>query len=121
MKVLLHMNRMIELCIQVHTGSRLSSIYFKDSYKFINLSLCLLPKSFGFHNDLLKSFFPHILNTKQNMNYESAKLLDIKFFDVDSMNEEDRRHCERWHRKESSRIRSQGTSYNLHSEMLKYC
>ena len=55
------------------------------------------------------------------MNYESAELPDIKFFDVDSMNEEDRGHCERWHCEESSRIRSQGTSYNLHSEMLKYC
>ena len=30
-KVLLHMNRMIELRILIHTGSRLSSIYFKDS------------------------------------------------------------------------------------------
>ena len=56
-KVLLHMNRMIELRIQVNTGSRLSSIYFKDSYKFINLPLCLLPKLFGFHNDLQKGFF----------------------------------------------------------------
>ena len=55
------------------------------------------------------------------MNYESAELPDIKFFDVDSMNEEDCEHCERWHHKESSRIRSQGTTYNLRSEMLKYC
>ena len=57
-KVLLHMNRMIEFRIQVHTGSRLSLINFKDSYKFINLPLHLLPKSFGFHNDLQKGFFP---------------------------------------------------------------
>ena len=55
------------------------------------------------------------------MNYESAELPDIKFFDVDSMNEKDRECCERWHHKESSRIRSQGTTYNLCSEMLKYC
>ena len=55
-KVLLHMNRMIELCIQVHTGSQLSLIYFKDSCKFINLPLRLLPKLFGFH-DLQKGFF----------------------------------------------------------------
>ena len=120
-KVLLHMNRMIESRIQVHRGSRLSSIYFKDSYKLINLPLHLLPKSFGFHNDLQKGFFPHLLNMKENMNYESAKLPDIKFFDADSMNEEDRRRCERWHRKESSRMKSQGGLYNLRSEMLKYC
>ena len=55
------------------------------------------------------------------MNYESAELPDIKFFDVDSMNEEDHGHCKRWHHEESSRIRSQGGSFNLCSEMLKYC
>ena len=54
------------------------------------------------------------------MNYESAELPDIKFFDVDSMNE-DHGHCKRWHREESSRVRLQGGPYNLHSEMLKYC
>ena len=54
------------------------------------------------------------------MNCESAELPDIKFFDVDSMNE-DRGHCERWHHRVSRRIRSQGASYNLRSEMLKYC
>ena len=58
---------------------------------------------------------------KENMNYESAELPDINFFDVDSMNEEDRGCCERWDHEESRRIRSQGASYNLHSEMLKYC
>ena len=57
MKVLLHMNRMIELRVQVHTDVRVLSIYFKDSYKFINLPLHLLPKSFGFYNKLQKGFF----------------------------------------------------------------
>ena len=57
-QVLLHMNRMIELRIQVNTGFRLSSIYFKDSYKFINLPLRLLPKSLGFFNILQKGFSP---------------------------------------------------------------
>ena len=52
------------------------------------------------------------------MNYESAKLPDIKFFDVDAMNEEDRQCCERWHHEESSRMKLQGSLYNLHSEML---
>ena len=115
------MNRMIELYIQVHTGSRLSSIYFKDYYEFINLPLHLLPKLFGFHNDLQKGFFSHLLNTKENMNYESAELPDIKFFDVDGMNEEDRSCCKRWHREGSSRMKSQDGLYNLCSEMLKYC
>ena len=80
-KVLLHMNRMIELRIQIHTGFRLSTIYFKDSYKFINLPLQLLPKSFGFHNELQKGFFPHVLNTKSNINYKSNELPPIKFLE----------------------------------------
>ena len=58
MNVLLHMNRMIELRIQIHTGFRMSSIFFKDSFKFMNLPLRLLPKSFGFHNELQMGFFP---------------------------------------------------------------
>ena len=56
-QVLMHNNRMIELKIQVNMGFRMSAIYFKDSYKFINLPLCLLPKSFGFSNNLQKGFF----------------------------------------------------------------
>ena len=43
--VLLHMNRMIELKIQIAMGSRLSTMVFKDSYKFVNLPLWAMPKS----------------------------------------------------------------------------
>ena len=55
--VLIHNNRMIELRIQIHTKFRLSTVYFKDSFKFMNLLLKLLPKSFGFYNELQKGFF----------------------------------------------------------------
>ena len=53
----LHTNQMIELRIQVHSGFRMSSIFFKDYFKFMNLPLHLLPKSFGFHNEFQKGFF----------------------------------------------------------------
>ena len=55
--VLIHNYRMIELKVQVNTGFRMAMVYFKDSYKFINLPLRLLPKSFDFHNELQKGFF----------------------------------------------------------------
>ena len=55
--VLIHNNRMIELKAQVNTGFRLAMVYFKDSYKFINLPLRASPKSFNFHNELQKGFF----------------------------------------------------------------
>ena len=56
--VLIHNNRMIELKLQVNTGFRMTMVYFKDSYKFINFPLRALPKSFDFHNELEKGFFP---------------------------------------------------------------
>ena len=62
--VLLHMNRMIEVKIQIATGSRLSTMVFKDSYKFVNLPLWAMPKSFGFHNELQKGFF-HIISIQR--------------------------------------------------------
>ena len=55
--VLIHNNRMIELKIQVNTRFQMAMVFFKDSYKFINLPLCSLPKSFGFQNELQKGFF----------------------------------------------------------------
>ena len=45
--MLIHNNRILELKIQVNTGFRMAMIYFKDLYKFMNLPLCLLPKSFN--------------------------------------------------------------------------
>ena len=56
--MLMHNNRMIELKIQVNMGFRMSAVYFKDFYKFNNLPLRFLPKSFGFSNDLQEGFFP---------------------------------------------------------------
>ena len=46
--MLIHNNCMLELKIQVNTGFRMAMIYFKVSYKFMNLPLHLLPKSFNF-------------------------------------------------------------------------
>ena len=89
--ILLHMNWMIELRIQIHTGFRLSSVFFKDSYKFINLPLQLLPKSFGFNNELQKRFFPHLLNTLANINYTNCALPELKHFGIDQMNEDEMR------------------------------
>ena len=59
---------MIEL---VNTGLRMAMVNFKDSCKFINLPLQLLPKSFDFQTELQKGFFPHYLNTKLNLYYQS--------------------------------------------------
>ena len=63
--VLIHNNRMFELKVQVNTGFQMSMVYFKDSYKFMNLPLRLLPKSFNFHNELQKGFFSSLPKHKR--------------------------------------------------------
>ena len=119
--VLLHMNRMIELRIQIHTGFRLSSVFFKDSYKFINLPLRLLPISFGFNNELQKGFFPHLLNTLSNMNYTSHTLPELKYFGIDQMNEDEKRRLMQWYNDENQKLILPGEVYDLRNEMKKYC
>ena len=119
--VLIHNNRMIELKVQVNTGFRLAMVYFKDSHKFINLPLRALPKSFNFHNELQKGFFPHNLNTKKNMSYCSNDLPSIEHFGVDEMGKEERERFLKWYEEESVRMKEQGLSYDLRKEMIKYC
>ena len=104
--VLLHMNRMIELKVQIATGSRLSTMIFKDSYKFINLPLRSMPKSFGFHNELQKGFFPHDLNTKGNMDYKCLGLPDRKYFGTNEMTIETLKRFEEWYVNEDCRLRN---------------
>ena len=119
--VLLHMNRMIELKIQIATGSRLSTMVFKDSYKFVNLPLRAMPKLFGFHNELQKGLFPHHLNTKDNLDYECVGLPDRKYFGTNEMTMETLERFEAWYVKEDRRLRDNNTHYVLREEMIRYC
>ena len=105
-QALFHMNRMIELHVQIHTPIRVVSIFFKDSYKFINLLLRSLPKSFGFQNTLQKGFFPHLLTTKENFNFTCVGLPDLDCFCPDEMDEEEFSHFETWYRIENTRLLS---------------
>ena len=120
-KVLLPMNRMIELNIQIRTGFRMSLIFFKDSYKFMNLPLRLFPKSFGFHNELQKGFFPQLLNTRVNMNYSSNCLPDMPYFEIEQMNKEEKNRFLDWYEIENDRLKNSNEIYDLHEKMKKYC
>ena len=119
--VLIHNNRMIELKLQVNTGFRMTMVYFKDSYKFINLPLRALPKSFDFHNELQKGLFPHYLNSKENIDYRNQVLPDKKCFGVDEMGKDERDRFLKWYESETVRIKESGLVYNLRKEMIKYC
>ena len=81
---------MLKLKIQVNTGFRMAMIYFKDSYKFMNLPLRLLPKSFNFQNELQKGFFLHYLNTKDNLHFKSSAMPIKEHFGINEMGEEER-------------------------------
>ena len=122
---LIHMNCMIKLCVLIHTPIRVVSIFFKDSYKFINLSLRSLPKSFGFLNTLQKGFFPHLLNTKENFNFTCVGLPDRDCFCPNEMDQEELSHFETWYQIENARLLSahleNGDLYDLRCEMKKYC
>ena len=121
-QVLMHNNRMIELMLQVNMGFRLATVYFKDSYKFINLPLHLLPKSFGFHNELQKGFFPHDLNMKENLQYVSDSLPDAIYFGINDMTSDERIRFLSWYDSEKLKYETNDSlSYNLHEEMIKYC
>ena len=91
---------MIELKIQVNTGFRMSAVYFKYSYNFINLPLHLLPKFFGFSNNLQKGFFPHNLNTSENLNYVNNTLPSVDDFGIKDMDAEERNRFLFWYNEE---------------------
>ena len=113
---------MIELKVQVNTGFRMAMVYFKDSYKFMNLPIRLLPKSFDFHNELQKGFFPHYLNTRDNLNFTSDHLPDMKYFGVEEMGEDERKRFTNWYQLESCKfLNDSKLIYDLRSEMVKYC
>ena len=120
--VLIHMNKMIELKIRIYTGHRSSMLIFKDSYKFINLPLREMPRSFGFFNELQKGFFPHNLNTKSNMNLRLYRRLpEESDFEVGKMNKETKDRFNKWYAEESRTVAECDRYYDLREEMIKYC
>ena len=61
------------------------------------------------------------MNTKENVEYESPTLLDLKYFEIDEMNEQDRVRCLSWYQEEKSRLELNAEPYVLRKEMIKYC
>ena len=121
--MLIHNNRMLELKIQVNTGFRMAMIYFKDSYKFMNLPLCLLPKSFNFQNELQKGFFSTLLKHQgQFLHFKSSTMPIKEHFGVDEIGEEERIRFMCWYDSECAQFQNDpDLIYDLHEEMIKYC
>ena len=116
-QALLHMNRMIELRVQIHTSMRVATIFLRI---LINSStyLCVpLSKSFGFQNNLQKGFFPHVLNTKENFNFTCVGLPTRDAFCPNEMGKEELSRFEEYYQVENERLTSAyfetGEEYDL--------
>ena len=48
-------------------------------------------------------------------------MIDVEYFGIDQMNEEEKTRFLKWHECESERLRSSGEKYDLRREMKKYC
>ena len=57
----------------------------------------------------------------ENLEYESPTLPDLKYFEIDEMNEQDRVRCLSWYQEEKSRLELNAEPYILRKEMIKYC
>ena len=82
-----------------------------------DLLLRLLPKSFGFRNDLQKGFFPHALNTLSNIDYVNECLPAINEFGSEEMFLEERERVLKWYDTENEKLKNSGERYELRKEM----
>ncbi|KAK4883382.1 hypothetical protein RN001_006701 [Aquatica leii] len=90
------------------------NVRFIDSLNYLPLPLSKLPKTFDIPES--KGYFPHLFNKKENENY-NGPLPDIKFYDHDQMNTEDREKFLNWY----SENKSKNYVFNMNNEILKYC
>ena len=60
-----------------------------------------LPEAFGLQTS--KSLFPHLFNTKANLDYVGP-IPDIKYYGADEMSEDERREFMDWYNKEKVKV-----------------
>ena len=67
-QALLHMNRMIELRIQIHTPARVASIFLRIRTSS-SIYLCNHYQNHSVFKTSYRRVFPHVLNTKENFDF----------------------------------------------------
>ena len=66
--------------------------------------------------------FSHYLNTRDNLNFTSNHLPDMKYFGVEETGEDERKHFTNWYQSESLKyLNDPKMIYDLRGEMVKYC
>ena len=90
---------------------------FRDSYLFLPLSLRNLADAFKLK--VKKGFFPHKLNTIENMDKIISFPAPEEFVDIDSFKTEQAKNdFYAWYQKSKSK---NGGKYNVSAELLEYC
>ena len=85
-----------------------------DSLSFLNNRLANLPKMFGL-TELKKGYYPHLWNTKENEEKVLDVLPDIKYYNCESMKDDDRRSFLMWYEEHKH------NRFDSKEELITYC
>lgn len=89
-------------------------IRFIDSLNFIPMALADMPKAFG-ESELVKGYFPHLMNRKENQQLVLSHLPDIKYYNPDGMKIDKRREFLLWYESHKH------DKFDFQQELLRYC
>ena len=85
-----------------------------DSLSFLNNRLANLPKMFGM-TELKKGYYPHLWNTKENEDKVLDCLPDVKYYNCESMKDDDRRVFQKWYEEHKH------DRFDSKEELIAYC
>jgi len=109
-----------EVMDQITVGTKVLSfksdqLTFKDSLCFLPCPLANFPSTFGIQ-ELIKGFFPHKFNTRENQDYEGP-IPPAEMYDPDSMSAKKKAEFEQWY---AEKVRN-NYIFNLKTEIRAYC
>jgi len=80
---------------------KIHHIQFLDSVSYMPMPLRKLPEAFGLQTS--KSWFPHLFNTKANLDYVGP-IPDIRYYGADEMSEGERRGFMAWYKERKVKV-----------------
>lgn len=101
----------------MHLSVKDYKIRFIDSINFFQMPLAKLPKTFGLdQTKMLKGFFPHLFNKKENFGY-IGKIPDAKYYCPESMTPDARAEFMAWHEE----LLNKNYVFDFNKELEQYC
>lgn len=95
---------------------RIANIVFLDTLNYFHMPLANLPKSFGFEDEVIKGYFPHLFNTPENQNYVGP-IPEIKYYSPDTMFTKEYTKFQHWYQTHLSN----NHIFNFKKELEFYC